>query len=480
MRRVASTLVSEMSEATPPTETIERAYRVRLYPKPDQAHVLSRLFGARRFVWNWAIRRKREAWHADGTRLSGVDLSREFTELRKTGDTAWLSELPREPFNQTLRDFDKGWKNFFAGRAKRPRRKKYMAVHSARFTLDQRRKQVNISARTVQIDGIGRVRMRVSEPMVGRLRSVTVSRDSAGRWFAAFAADQVPAPAVGSAASGSVGVDLGLKDTAALSDGTAIAAPKHLAKNLKRLRRYSRQYARRYRAAANEKGVDPNKPIPKGTRIKPSKNMGRTKRRIGKIHARIADMRRDHQHQLTAKIVSSADVIVIEDLSIKGMSRSMGRRAFRRSVADAGLGEIRRQITYKASWHKRAVVAVDRFFPSSQLCSTPGCDYRNKSLKLSERQWTCPQCQTTHGRDSNAAINIEREGIRLLAQAPCPDDGRTRRSRETNARGEYACAVTRLSVIGQPSSLNHELTYRAAKPPITQQSRDGPAPRVEG
>lgn len=176
--------------------SIERAYRVRLRPNRAQARVLSRLFGARRFVWNWALERKDAAWRADGTKLSGIDLPREFTALRQAPDTAWLAALPREPFNQTLRDFEAGWRNFFVGRAKRPRRRRFGTVNSARFTLDQRRAGlVGREHGSVQLDGVGRIRFRVTEPLAGRLRSVTVSRDVAGRWFGCFTADGVPAPA---------------------------------------------------------------------------------------------------------------------------------------------------------------------------------------------------------------------------------------------------------------------------------------------
>ena len=461
------------------TTTIERAYRVRLRLKPAQERTLSRLLGAKRFVWNWALRRKEEAWRTDGTKLTGVDLSREFTALRQAPGTAWLASLPREPFNQVLRDFDTAWKNFFAGRAKRPRRKKFGTVMSARFTLDQRRQQVDRETGVVQLDGIGKVRFRVSEAMTGRLRSVTVSRDPAGRWFATLTADGVPAPEVRPAARAAVGIDLGLKDTAVLSDGEIIAAPKHLAAKLAKLRRYQRGFVRQRDAALTRAGLDPTQRIPKGTRIAASNRMRRRKAQIGALHARIADARRDHQHQLTAAVIARASVIAIEDLNVKGMARGMGRRAFRRSVGDAGLGEIRRQLAYKAQWYGRTLSVVGRFYPSSQLCSTPGCDYRHHALQLRDRRWTCPQCGADHDRDHNAAKNIECEGLRLLAD-PTGPDGRTRRSRGSKARGEDACAAGGTSPVGQPTSTNRELAYRAAKPRPTRKRRDGPVPRVEG
>ena len=473
---------------TESTATLERAYRVRLRLKPAQERQLLRLFGARRFVWNWALRRKDEAWRADGTKLNAVALSREFTVLRAAPATAWLAELPREPFNQTLRDFDKGWGNFFAGRAKRPRRKKFGTVQSARFTLDQRREQVDLDAGRVQLDGIGKLRFRVTEAMPGRLRSVTVSRDAAGRWFGNFTADGVPAPARCAAPVGAIGIDLGLKDTAVIHDGSAvtkIAAPKHLAAQKKRLRRYQRSYVRQRDAALRKQGLDPARRIPKGTRIAVSNRMRRRKAQIGALHAKVGDLRRDHQHQMTARAVAGASVICIEDLNMKAMGRGMGRRSFRRSVGDAGLGEIRRQLTYKAMWRGRVIVSVDRFYPSSKTCAA--CGEIHAGLKLADRHWRCERCGTEHDRDLNAAQNIRREGLRLLAGETGPDGrplgtsvGRTRRSRETDARGEGACAAGKPSPIGQPTSLNRELAYRAAPPRTTRLRRDGPGRRVEG
>src|ERR1044071_1167437 len=195
-------------------ETVERAYRVRLRPSRAQQRQLLRLFGARRFVWNWALGRREAAYRADGTRLGFAALSREFTELRRAPDTAWLQELPREPFTQTLRDLERAWLNFFAGRARRPRFRRRGTLNSARFTLDQRRSQVDREHGSVQLDGLGRLRFRMSEPLAGRLRSVTVSRDAAGRWFASFTADGIARPCTVPAVHAVVGVDLGLRATA--------------------------------------------------------------------------------------------------------------------------------------------------------------------------------------------------------------------------------------------------------------------------
>jgi putative transposase len=292
------------------------------------------------------------------------------------------------------------------------------------------------------------VRFKVTEPLLGRLRSVTLSVDGAGRWHASFTADQIPVPAASNATLPAIGIDMGLKDAVVLSSGERITAPKPLKAKLARLRRYQRSYARQRDAASRRAGLDPSKPIPKGTAfrrpgdtreapigrvvVELSKRSQVTQRAIGRLHAQVADQRREFQHQLSRKIVDTAQVIALEDLNLVAMAKGMGRRAFRRSVADVGLGELRRQIEYKAQWAGRTVVRVDRFFPSSKTCGA--CGHLHAELKLSDRRWACGACGTEHDRDKNASMNIQREGLRLLA------DSTTRGSRGSHARGASSSA----------------------------------------
>ena len=455
--------------------SIERAYRVRLSPTPAQARTLRRLFGARRWVWNWALQLDRTL-RAAGERSGVTAWSAAFTALKREPDTAWLAELPREPFNQTLRDLERAKRNFFAGRARPPRRKRFGTVDSARFTLDQRRQQVTLGERCgeVQIDGLGRVRFRRTETMDGRLRSVTVRMDSAGRWFATFTADGVARPVACSADRPALGIDLGLRQTATCSDGRVFEAAKPLKVKLARLRRYQRRQSRQLAAQMQAQGLDPTKPCPKGTRLGCSTRRLRTQQQIGRLYAQISDARRDHLHQISAAAVQCAEVLILEDLAIAPMGRSL-HRGFRRGVADAGLGELGRQLAYKAQWHGRVLVKVDRWYPSSKTCSA--CGQVHTGLRLSDSRWTCPACGTAHDRDLNAAINIEREGLRLLA-APqasntAPDGGRARSAR-TDAQGESACAAGSTPPVGQPNSTNCERSYRAAPRRPRAGVRDGP------
>ncbi|MGH8283029.1 MAG: RNA-guided endonuclease InsQ/TnpB family protein, partial [Gammaproteobacteria bacterium] len=200
-------------------------------------------------------------------------------------------------------------------------------------------------------------------------------------------------------------------------------------------------------------GLDPAKPIPKGTRIQQSRRARRMRQRLGRLHARIKATRVNALHRFTHHVVQRFGRIGIEDLSVKGMVRGMGRRAFRRSVSDAALGELRRQLEYKARWHGCTVIAVGRFYPSSKRCFE--CGAVKPDLKLSERTWSCPQCQTLHDRDLNAAKNIETEAQRLLAET-------TARNAGCDARGAAKGRTAEIVPLIQPSVMNRELVKSLA------------------
>ena len=449
-----------------PPSTISRAYRMRVYPTHAQALVLSRLIGATRYAWNWALAKRTAAYRADAPRLNWVALSREFTELRRAPETAWLAELPREPFNQALRDQERAFGNFFAKRTRYPKFKRRGDPASVRFTLDQRRTQVVCGSTrfaTVNLPGLGDLKLRQTEPLSGRLRSVTVRRDGAGRYFATITADGIGLPGSAVATITAVGLDAGLRDLLVIAGDNGstrrIAAPRALAAKQAKLRRYQRRQSRQLAAQMQAQGLDPKKPCPKGTRLECSQRRRRTQRRIAKLHAGIADVRRDAIHQATSAIVRDATVICLEDLNLKAMVRSMGRRGFRRSVGNAALGEVRRQLTYKAQWHQRTLSVVGRWYPSSKTCSS--CGAVNRALTLKQKHWTCA-CGAVHDRDTNAARNIRAEGLRLLDAAASPA---TPRHGESHARG-VASAVAPGQVIApvqhRPTK-NRELAPKPAR-----------------
>jgi len=484
--------------------TIERAYRMRVYPTQDQAHQLARLLGATRFVWNWALDRRTTAYRTEGIEMDWLMLSKEMTELRRAPATAWLSEMPREPFNQVLRNHDKAFAAFFAGRSKYPKFHSRRSQTGIRFTLDQRRQQVtgtgvgmgtgtnadtdtgtgtgtntainpspgvrqhrsrnqnqnqrrgrnkrqntapgatagtSVHAGTgpgpkkanprwayVSLPGLGTLKLRRTEVLLGCLRSITL-RLEGHAWVATITADRVPMPTSkyvptlaanpSAALRPAIGVDVGMKTWVVRSDRVTVAIPDALQLNQARLRRYQRHFSRQQDAAIRRHGLDPKKPLPKGTRLTPSNRMRQTSYRLARIHARIAALRRHLLHQLTTDLVRSAQVIAIEDLALQAMGRGMGRgrggKGFRRNLSNVAFGELRRQLAYKAQWAQRQLVVVDRWFPSSKTCSA--CGAINRHLTLQQRTWTCPACHGVHDRDRNAALNLEREGLRRAAIA---------------------------------------------------------------
>jgi putative transposase len=241
------------------------------------------------------------------------------------------------------------------------------------------------------------------EPLrfIGKVLEATVSR-TADRWFLSVTVEMPEPPRVHRDNQAVGGVDLGVSALATLSTGEKIAGPKAYAAALKKLRQLSKHFSRQMEAAKVRAGLKPGEPIPKGMHIPWSENMRKTQRRIARLHAQIAHIRANALHQLTTDLVERFDVIAIEDLNVAGMLKN---HRLARAIADMGFGEFRRQLEYKAAQHGVTVVVVNRWFPSSKTCST--CGHRVPKMSLSVREWTCPQCQTHHDRDINAAMNLQ-------------------------------------------------------------------------
>lgn len=362
-----------------------KVYRFRMGPNATQGQALMRLAGARRFVWNWALDR-RKAYHAEhGKTIPAAQLSAELTVLKQQPETAWLKEADSQALQQTLKDLDRAFKAFFEKRSRFPRFKSRKR-DAARFRIPQR---VKVDGEHVVVPKVGRVRIRRSMDVDLPTKGATFRRDPLGRWFVTLTAEfEMPdaeLPPVNP--SDVVGIDLGLKDFAVLSDGTRIPAPKFYRQAQRKLRKAQRVASRR-------------KP---GSRRKAKARLV-----VARVHQRINNQRSDFLHKLTTGLFRSHGGLCIEDLSLKGMARTK----LAKSVHDASLGEFRRQLTYKAQWNRKHLAVIDRWHPSSRLCR--GCGAINAALTLSDRQWVC-DCGMVHDRDLSAAINIRDEGLRILA-----------------------------------------------------------------
>ncbi|GHO67629.1 transposase [Ktedonobacter sp. SOSP1-52] len=363
----------------------KRAFKYRIYPTPEQQHMLARTFGCCRFVYNWALRQKTDAYYNEQQRLYYKDLSTMLTELKKQEGTTWLNDVSSVPLQQALRHLDKAFLNFFEGRAKYPTSHKKRNKQSATYTC---------SAFTWKDGHLTLAKM--SEPLEIRWSrplpdgatpsSVTISKDCANRYFISILVeDEIEhMPSIET----SVGADLGLKSFVVLSTGEVVGNPKFFHKDEKNLAKAQRRHARK------KKG---------------SKNRGKARLKVARIHARIADRRRDFLHKLSTRLIRENQTICVESLQVKNMVK---HPTLSKAISDVGWSEFVAQLEYKADWYGRDLVKIDKWYPSSKRCFE--CGHLLDSLALDVRQWTCPACAVHHDRDINAAKNIRSVGLTVL------------------------------------------------------------------
>ncbi|WKX74227.1 RNA-guided endonuclease TnpB family protein [Streptomyces sp. XD-27] len=365
---------------------VKRAYRYRFYPTDAQAAELSRTFGCVRKVYNMALAARTEAW-ARQERVNYNATSAMLTAWKKTEELAYLNEVSSVPLQQALRHLQVAFTNFFGKRAKYPRFKsRKKSRKSAEYTTSAFRFRDGRLTLAKMTDPLDIVWSR-SLPEGAKPSTVTVSQDSAGRWFVSMLCEDPgikPLPATDAA----VGIDVGLDHLLTLSTGEKIANPRHERRDRARLALAQRRLAKKDKGSANR---------------------AKARRKVAKIHARIADRRRDALHKLTTRLVRENQTLVIEDLTVRNMVKN---RTLARAISDASWSEFRGMLEYKAAWYGREVIAVDRFFPSSKLCSH--CGTLADKLPLHVRTWTC-DCGTTHDRDVNAAKNLLAAGRAVSA-----------------------------------------------------------------
>jgi putative transposase len=390
----------------------KRAYLYRCSPTPSQRQTLARTFGCARFVYNWGLRLRSDAYRQRGEQVFYSDTSRALTMLKQQTTTSWLNEVSCVPPQQALRHLDQAFKNFFEGRAKYPTFKKKHGRQSAEYTTSA----FTWDGQELRLAKMGEpLPIRWSRPLPkgAKPTTSTLSKDTAGRYFVSLLVEEAFQPL--EMTPQTVGIDLGLHDVVTLSTGEKTGNEHFFTKDEKRLGLLQRRHAKKQ---------------------KRSKNREKARRKVAKLHARIADRRRDFLHKLTTRLVHENQVICVESLSVKNM---MQNHTLAKAIADVGWGELVRQLQYKAVWYGRSVVAIDQWYPSSKRCSV--CGHILDSLELDVRQWTCPECATVHDRDTNAALNIKAEGLSVFAcgEPVRPNlngtrEGTTQRSRKSTPR----------------------------------------------
>ena len=346
--------------------------------------MLAQTFGCARYVYNWGLRLRQDAWYQRQERINYHATSNLLTALKKEPEHTWLNEVSSVPLQQSLRHLGTAFQNFWQGRAGYPGFKSKHNRQSAEFTRSgfQWDGENLVLAKTP-----GPLPIRWSRRFQGDPSTITVSRDPCGRHFVSFLVEEEvqPLPPAGSA----IGIDLGLQDVCVTSNGFKSGSPQYF-------RRYEKKLARHQRSLAHKK--------------KGSKNRQKARLKVARVHAKIGDCRNDFLHKLSTRLIRENQTMAVETLAVKNMVRN---RSLSKSISDAGWGELVRQLRYKAQWYGRTVIAIDRWYPSSKRCF--GCGWVKNDLTLANRTWVCLSCGVQHDRDLNAARNILAAGQAVLA-----------------------------------------------------------------
>lgn len=369
----------------------EKAFKFRLYPNKKQEEQLVKTFGCTRFVYNYYLAKRIELYKLEQKSMNYNACSADLTNLKK--EKEWLKEIDKFALQNSLKDLDKAYQNFFREIKKSNKeqgfpkfKSKHNNKHSYRTTFTNN--NIEIRENKIKLPKLGLVKFAKSREIQGRILNCTITKTCSGKYFISICCTNVEIEKYNNN-DNIIGIDLGIKDFAICSNGEMIANPKYLSKLEKKLKREQRKLSKK------KKG---------------SKNRNKQRIKLNIVHEKIVNQRNDFLHKTSTRLIKENQIICLEDLNVKGMVKN---HKLAKAINDVSWNEFVRQNNYKALWHDRIIQKVDSYFPSSQLCNV--CGYKNTEVKdLSIREWECPKCNTVHNRDENAAKNIKSEGMRLL------------------------------------------------------------------
>lgn len=364
---------------------MNKSFKVRIYPNEEQIFLLEKTFGANRFIYNYFLNLKIKLYEYYKISLNNTNCSKVLTELKK--QKTWLKQVDAISLQQALRDLDIAYQRFFTGKSNYPNFKKKQDKNSYRTNSN-----IKINNRYITIPKVGMLRYRdkykLEECNISKIYNITISKTPSGNYYASISAE-VNIPAF-EKTNRSCGIDLGLKDFLIFDTGEKINNPRILKSLEKKYKKLAKAVSRK--------------------QLK-SNNRNKARIKLAKFHEKIVNIRKDFLHKLSTNLIKEYDIICIEDLCFKGFMKSNKAKSYQ----DVAQSEFIRQLEYKAEWYEKTISKINRFYPSTQLCSE--CGYKNSTLKDTNiREYDCPICGTHHDRDINAAINILREGLRILEE----------------------------------------------------------------
>ena len=361
--------------------------KVRLYPTDEQKQALTKAFGSVRWVWNYCLALNNQAYKETGKGISGMQLKKQLPILKKKEETAWLKETYSQCLQQSVLNLSRAFVNFFEGRAKFPRFKSRHEKQSIQYPQN-----VKIVDSHLSFPVLGKIKANIHRKFDGNIKTVTITKTRTEKYYASILFENEEAEPQTSDEGKAIGLDLGLTHFLITSEGSKYENPRHFKKHERNLKRKQQKLSRK------QKG---------------SNSRNKARKLVARAHEKIFFARQDFLHKLSRKIVNENQVIIAENLNVKGMVRNHN---LAKAISDCGWGKFLNFVNYKAKRDGKTYLEIDRFFPSSKTCNV--CLNVVESLPLDVRRWECNHCHTQHDRDINAALNIRDEGLRVIAADP--------------------------------------------------------------